>query len=153
MVAACAAEAPDNATGAQAEADAPVREVDAIPADETAAAAVGANDDAPAVPAPPTHIPEEFWGRWGLTKADCEPGRADAKGLLRIDDNRLYFYESRAKLDRIIAYRPGRLEANFGFGGEGQEWTADQLLELNGATLRRVARGDQPVDLRYARCA
>ena len=149
-----------NAAEAQQQLDAPVKDVDAIPADETAAAAVGEGDDAPPVgqtasaPSPlPTHIPEKFWGRWGLVPADCTSTRGDAKGLLRIDDNRLYFYESKATLDRIIAATPTRFEANYGFAGEGQEWTAEQVLELNGNRLRRIGRGDQPVDLTYERCA
>src|SRR5690606_16407012 len=29
-----------------------------------------------------TTIPAPIQGRWGLVAADCEPGRADAKGLL-----------------------------------------------------------------------
>ncbi len=99
-----------------------------------------------------THIPSTLWGRWALVPADCEPGRSDAKGLLRIDDNRLYFYESRATLDRIIAASPSRFEASYGFSGEGSTWDAVQVLELSGGKLRRTATGDQPVDLTYSRC-
>jgi hypothetical protein len=146
-----------NEAAEQKQLDAPVTDVDAIPVDETAAAAVGENDDAPPVQqtsssALPTHIPERFWGRWGLVPADCTSTRGDNKGLVRIDDNRLYFYESKATLARIIAATPTRFEAEYGFGGEGQEWTEEQVLELSGNKMRRIGGGEQPLDLTYTRC-
>jgi hypothetical protein len=142
-------QATNNVTEEQRRAEAPVKDVDAIPADETAAAAVGEGDGAPAAASAVTHIPEQFWGRWGMTAADCDPARSDNKGLLRIDDNRLYFYESRATLDRIIAAAPGRFEAMFGFGGEGQEWTSKVTLTVQGDTLTREEEGPR---LTYKRC-
>jgi len=42
------AEPSSNATEAQRQLDAPIKDVDAVPVDETAAAAVGEGDDAPA---------------------------------------------------------------------------------------------------------
>ena len=41
-------ESTNNASSEQATIEAPVKDIDAIPVDENAAAAVGANDDAPA---------------------------------------------------------------------------------------------------------
>ncbi|HEV2569801.1 hypothetical protein [Sphingomonas sp.] len=128
--------------------DAPVEDVDALPVDETAAAAVGEGDGAPALPTA-THIPESFWGRWGMVPADCTSNRGDAKGLLRIDANRLYFYESKAMLDRIIAGTPDRFEGIFGFGGEGQEWTAKVTLIRQGNTLVREEEGPR---FTYRKC-
>ena len=48
------------------------------------------------LPAPTATIPAGLQGRWGLTPADCVPGRSDAKGLLIISPGELRFYESRA---------------------------------------------------------
>ena len=48
------------------------------------------------LPAPASSIPAALQGRWGLTPADCMPGRSDAKGLLTITADGLRFYESRA---------------------------------------------------------
>jgi hypothetical protein len=149
--------APANQTGpvdAQAEAEAPVRDVDAVPVDETAAAALGANDGAHALPsepaALPTNIPEQFRGRWGMVPADCTSTAGDAKGLLRIDDSRLYFYESKATLDRIVAASADRFEGVFGFGGEGQEWIAPVTLIRQGDTLIRQEEGSR---FTYKKCS
>src|SRR5215212_795465 len=48
------------------------------------------------LPAPAATIPAALQGRWGLSPADCMPGRSDAKGLLIISPGELRFYESRA---------------------------------------------------------
>ena len=104
----------------------------------------------------PTSIPARFHGRWGLVEADCTSTRGDAKGLLRIDDNRLTFYESRGTLDRIDGYVPAdRFTANYGFSGEGQAWQRVVTLErLPDGRLRRVEEGGEegPVDLVYSPC-
>lgn len=136
----------------QKQLDAPVKDVDALPVDETAAAAVGEGDGAPTLPtaATATKIPEVFRGRWGMVPADCTSTRGDAKGLLRIDGDRLHFYESRATLDRVIAATPDRFEGNFGFSGEGQEWTARVALIRQGDTLIRQEEGPR---FTYKRCA
>ena len=50
---------------------------------------------APVAPLADSVVPTDFQGRWALVPADCEPGRADAKGLMVIEGARLRFYESR----------------------------------------------------------
>lgn len=106
-------------------------------------------------PAPlPTMIPEQFHGRWGLTRADCLGGAA-AKGLLIINDSRLTFYESRGTLDRVDSNSPPNvLVANYGFSGEGMAWERLVTLERTGPKLRRTEEGSEegPVDLTYTAC-
>jgi hypothetical protein len=104
----------------------------------------------------PTRIPAALQGRWGLTGADCEPGRPDAKGLLTIDDRTLEFYESVGTLDAIEEARPSRIRAAFVFTGEGMTWERDIVLVVQdeGRTLIRQDRGAEaaPDPFRYMRC-
>ena len=158
LLAACQPEPPstNDATTAQQQADAPVRNIEDVPVDETAAAAAGENDGAPPVgsaksePAQPATIPVAFQGRWGMVPADCTSTRGDAKGLLVIDAAKLSFYESRATPRRITASTSDRVEGVFAFTGEGQEWTANVALARQGGTLIREEEGRR---FTYKRCA
>jgi hypothetical protein len=104
-----------------------------------------------------TGIPEPFRGRWGLVAADCEPGRADAKGLLVVSADKLEFYESVGTLGEASERLPTRLRAQFAFTGEGMNWTRDMALEVedNGQTLVRQEFGADaaPAPFRYTRCS
>ena len=126
--------------------------------------------DAPeiAAPAPPetstvspspaaSTIPAVIQGRWGLTDADCEPGRDDAKGLLTITANELDFYESVGTLDDIKELGETRIRADFDFIGEGQEWERDVTLEAREGGTVLIRREDgvdaAPGEFRYTKCA
>lgn len=101
-------------------------------------------------------IPEVLRGRWGLVAADCEPGRADAKGLLVISADQLRFYESVGTLGAATERTPDRLRADFAFTGEGMTWNRDMLLEAQDggkALVRQEFDADAaPEPLRYMRC-
>lgn len=102
-------------------------------------------------------IPEALRGRWGLVPADCEPGRADAKGLLAVSADRLEFYESVGTLGDITERTPEGLRASFAFTGEGMSWTRGMSLQLadGGATLVREEFGTDaaPAPFRYGKCS
>lgn len=104
-------------------------------------------------PVSATAFPTAFQGRWALTAADCDSGRADAKGLMVVEPAVLRFYESRATLAAATVDGGDRLKARLSFSGEGQQWTADQTLTLldGGRTLVRD-EPSPPTSLRYARC-
>ena len=104
-----------------------------------------------------TAIPAAIQGRWGLVAADCEPGRADAKGLLTITANKLEFYESVGTLREIEEASATRIRASFDFEGEGETWQRDGLLEVQdaGETLVRRESGGidaAPEPFRYTKC-
>lgn len=158
LLAACQAGPPstNDAATEQQQADAPIRNIEDVPVDETAAAAAGEGDGAPPVaaakaePASTAAIPVAFHGRWGMVPADCTSTRGDAKGLLVIDADKLSFYESRARPRRITASAPNRVQGDFAFSGEGQEWTANVTLTRQGDTLIREEDGPR---FTYKRCA
>ena len=130
---------------------------DAQPPDATATrVATDAASTARAGPAAEGTIPAALRGRWGLVPADCEPGRADAKGLLVIGPTRLEFYESVGTLKDIEAAGADSLRADFAFTGEGMEWQRDLLLRVEDggeALVRREYGPDaEPEPFRYARC-
>jgi len=119
--------------------------------------------ETPAAPAPPQiapapakAIPVAVQGRWGLAAADCEPGRADANGLLTITAARLEFYESVGTLGDIREVDENRIHASFDFTGEGMEWERDMALELQetgDALVRREYGADAaPGSFRYTKC-
>lgn len=102
-------------------------------------------------------IPAALQGRWGLVPADCEPGRADAKGLLVVSGSKLEFYESVGTLGAVSDSGTTRIRALFAFTGEGMEWTRDMLLEAadGGRTLVRREYGADaaPEPFRYSQCS
>lgn len=102
-------------------------------------------------------IPAAIQGRWGMVAADCEPDRADAKGLLVIGARRLEFYESVGTLNELDEMEPTRIRGSFDFTGEGMEWDRDVTLDVqdSGKTLIRREAGDgaEPGPFRYTRCA
>ncbi len=101
-------------------------------------------------------VPASLHGRWGLVPADCEPGRADAKGLLLIDRESLEFYESVAQLGDVAASDAHGIRADFEFTGEGMEWTREieLAIEDGGNTMVRRELGEGAADgpLVYTRC-
>lgn len=102
-----------------------------------------------------TGIPSALQGRWGLVPADCEPGRADAKGLMIVSVDKLEFYESVGTLGEPSERLPQRLRADFAFTGEGMTWTREMSLETDGETLMRTEYGAEamPGPLRYTKCS
>lgn len=151
-LAACQA-APESNASDQANIDnelnAPVKEVETLPPDETAV--VEQDNGAAAMEPARTGIPASMQGRWGMVPADCTSTRGDAKGLLTITGDTLQFYESRAKLARVLGSSPEKLTAEFAFAGEGQSWAKTETLALAGDdTLIRTEDGRE---FRYTRCA
>lgn len=148
-LAACQANAPDNAANdaiAANQAEAPVKDIETLPPDETVVEPENA-DVAEAA------IPESMRGRWGLVSADCTSTRGDAKGLLTVTGDTLQFYESRAKLTKIVGNWPEKLKAEFAFTGEGQNWTRTETLSLTNSSNTLVREDKElPKPLRYTRC-
>ena len=98
-------------------------------------------------------LPPEFQGRWGMVANDCTPGRADAKGLMTVGTDGLRFYESRARIESARSPRPGSVELDLAFTGEGQEWNRTETLTIldGGRTLTREEQ--KPAgSFRYIRC-
>jgi hypothetical protein len=111
----------------------------------------------PAAVVEETGIPSSLRGRWGLVAADCEPGRADAKGLMVVSEDKLKFYESVGTLGDATERTPEGLRASFAFTGEGMTWTRGMSLALadGGKTLVREEFGPEamPKPLRYTKCS
>lgn len=150
-LAACQANAPDNAANdavAANQANAPVKDIETLPPDETVVEP-GNDSEQEAAAA----IPESMQGRWGLVPADCTSTRGDAKGLLTVTPDTLQFYESRAKLAKVVGSWPEKLKAEFAFTGEGQSWTRTETLSLTNSSNTLVRDDEElPQPLRYARC-
>lgn len=108
-------------------------------------------------PEGPDLIPLALRGKWGVTERDCIPSRGDDKGKLVVTDNGLTFYESRARLTRILTTSPDRFAGEFAFTGEGQQWRRIERFRLVGDRLERrtdpQADQSEPLEaLVYARC-
>lgn len=96
-------------------------------------------------------LPAAMQGRWGLTPADCAPGRSDAKGLMTISADELRFYESRAVPGADVQTSPQMVSGNFQFTGEGQTWTRYEAIKVDGQTLIRTESGPT-ASFTYAKC-
>lgn len=101
-------------------------------------------------------FPAGMRGRWGMTAADCEPGRADNKGLMTVGPASVKFYESIGEIGNVAERGEALLRATFDFEGEGMQWKRDARYELadSGSTLVLTEYGsDAPQGARrYARC-
>ena len=132
----------------------PADRADNAPQSEQSAAAPTPVDTPLAAAA--AEIPLAMHGRWGLVPLDCEPGRADAKGLMVVSPRQLEFYESVGRLASITQIQPTGIRASFDFSGEGMTWQREMALDLQdaGAVLIRREFGDEaaPDPLRYSRC-
>lgn len=102
-------------------------------------------------------IPAALRGRWGLVPADCTTTNGDDKGLITVDAESIKFYESRAVLNTVKEVRESRLVASFDFSGEGQTWSMEETLDLqgDGKQLVRTEKGENATTepLRYTKCA
>src|SRR6476646_10081786 len=83
------------------------------------------------LPAAAAAIPATLHGQWGLTPADCMPGRTDAKGLLVVTTGEMRFYESRAVPSADVQTDSGSMSGHFAFTGEGQSWSKYEALKLD----------------------
>jgi hypothetical protein len=141
------------ATGSAAE---PPAANTAAEANDTAAA-TGLNeaDDAGSQqPSPPGTqeagmIPDQYRGRWGITAADCDQSRSDAKGAITIGERSMMFYESRATLRQVRPAIATSFSGLFAFSGEGQQWQKVVTLTRTGDALRRA---DDDGSTTYQRC-
>jgi hypothetical protein len=104
----------------------------------------------------PRHSPAGFQGRWGMVSNDCDPQRADAKGLMTISGSRLSFYESRGTASGIRQTQPTQVAFALPMSGEGMTWSEPTTLTLldDGKTLVRDVTGlpDRAGAFRYSRC-
>jgi hypothetical protein len=111
-----------------------------------------ATQPAQAAPTPVATIPLALQGRWGLTPADCMPGRSDAKGLLVVGSEALQFYESRAVPAADVDADADSISGNFAFTGEGQNWTKFVSLKIDKQMLVRTET-KPTASFSYAKCS
>jgi len=100
--------------------------------------------------APAPTIPAKFSGRWGMVPADCTSTRGDAKGLIRIGERTIRFYESTATLQNRLPGAATSFAGDFSFTGEGMSWKKAMTLMVQGDTLTRTEDGQS---FTYTRCA
>ncbi len=100
-----------------------------------------------------TSFPAKFQGRWGINAADCDPKRADNKGLMTIKASEATFYESRAKI-KSGKLAGDALDVDWSWTGEGQTWDTHSVLTLSdgGKTLSR-ADADPVEAVIYKKCS
>jgi len=108
------------------------------------------------VPQPTAHalgyqIPTSFVGRWGMTKADCDPDSPAVKGLLTITPKGLKFWESEGDVADITRHSPYDITLRLDMTGEGQSWTSTTRLTLDAAATQLV-RTENNRSYRYQRC-
>jgi len=95
-------------------------------------------------------IPGQYRGRWGMTAADCDQSRSDAKGLITIGERSIRFYESTAILKERRPAIATSFAGLFSFTGEGQSWQKVMTFTRTGETLKRA---EEQGTFTYRRCA
>lgn len=103
-----------------------------------------------------TTIPAAAQGSWGMTSADCIPGRSDAKGLLQVGPTTLQFYESVGTLAAVATRSDTAIAGTFDFTGEGQSWQRQVSLSVEEGGTVLMRRDSDPATpaagWRYTRC-
>jgi hypothetical protein len=85
-----------------------------------------------------------------MVPADCTSTRGDAKGLIRVGERTIRFYESTASLKKRLPGAATSFAGDFGFTGEGMTWEKAMTLMVTGDTLTRTQDGQS---FTYKRCA
>ena len=136
-------------------------EIETLPPDETVAPNGESNvslneaDDAgseqPSPPGTPESmmIPSQYRGRWGMTAADCDRNRSDAKGAITIGEKTVLFYESQATLKEQRPAIATSFSGLFSFIGEGQKWQKVMTFTRTGDSLKRA---EEEGTFTYRRC-
>jgi hypothetical protein len=103
---------------------------------------------------PVAALPADFQGRWGMGDKDCDPAfDYVAKGLMVVSADTLKFYESRGRVERARSDRPGAIELDLAFAGEGQDWQRTETLTLQDGGRTLVREEQKPAgSYRYTRC-
>jgi hypothetical protein len=125
----------------------------AIATNRTAARENGLPVPQPSAVALKYDLPEHYLGKWGMTRADCDPDRVDRKGLLVIEPTKLNFYESKGTVMAIDKSAPYDVTVTLSMVGEGQRWNKVTELRLDAAATRldRIERSPAGT-YRYQRC-
>ena len=104
-------------------------------------------------PSPIASIPAAFQGRWGMVPNDCDPDRADNKGLMTVSGDRLTFYESRATIGSLQQVTPTTLKGTLSYTGEGQTWQKATSLTLQDAGRTLIREETDPAGVStYSKC-
>jgi hypothetical protein len=129
-------------------------EVDVLPPDESVATPTNDlenGDDEEVNAGGGGAIPAAFHGSWGMTPADCTPGRSDNKGLLVVSADGMRLYEALARPAGDLRLTPKSVSGSFSFSGEGETWKRHEVLELQGHKLVRT-ESEPMASYTYARC-
>jgi hypothetical protein len=152
-LAACAREPDGNIAGNQDTATnlaEPATNQPVLPVNDVTEPAPPSAEDGADEPAAKT-IPAALHGRWGLVPGDCTSTRGDDKGLVTISADQIRFYESVARPAKITERSDTRIRGEFGFAGEGMEWTNHMIWSAAGDKLTRVD-SEEELRLVYTRC-
>jgi hypothetical protein len=102
-------------------------------------------------------IPAALRGRWGMTKADCNPDEPANKGLMEVSPTMLKFYESLGTLGETSEAGPTRIRATYDFEGEGMQWQREILLEAEAGSqalmLSEFGEDAAAEPRRYEKCS
>ncbi|MCD9030276.1 hypothetical protein LDO32_00810 [Luteimonas sp. Y-2-2-4F] len=110
----------------------------------------------PAVDMPPAAtvgetLPAAYLGRWAPDEAACRQPASSIEGVV-LEPRAIRFHESLGVPRTVSADEEGTLRVLFDYEGEGERWSALQVLRLVGAdTLEIAGPGEQR--LRRIRCA
>ena len=150
LLAACSGGAP--ATD-DADTDTPVAPVESTPAGggSTPPARNSGNDGIAGDEAPVTSIPARWHGYWAANEAGCREPDAHIQGLT-ISADELRFHESIALPRSVETLDADSIRVESGYEGEGQQWTATQVLRLSNGDASLRVDGPDGASMTRVRC-
>ena len=147
LLAACSGGAP--ATD-DADTDTPVAPTPA-PDEATPPAKDSGNDVAAGDDAPATTIPARWHGDWAADEAGCREPDAHIQGLA-ISADALRFHESIAVPRSVETLDGDSIRVESDYEGEGQQWTATQVLRLSDGDASLQVDGPDGASMTRVRC-
>ena len=115
----------------------------------------GDDADAPAdapTGAPGTTIPARWHGDWAADEAGCREPDAHIEGLT-VSADELRFHESIAVPRRVDRLDADSIRVESDYDGEGQQWTATQVLRLSDGDAALQVDGPDGASMTRIRCA
>ena len=138
------------ASAERAPVSAPAQDGPMPPADDA-----GDDADAPAdapAGAPGTTIPARWHGDWAADEAGCREPDAHIEGLT-VSADELRFHESIAVPRRVDRLDADSIRVESDYDGEGQQWTATQVLRLSDGDATLQVDGPDGASMTRIRCA
>lgn len=100
-----------------------------------------------------TQFPASYFGRWGMTEADCISGASNAEGLITVQGSLVKFHDSTATMTKGLRETLHAVSGDFEFVGGERKWRTHTRYRLT-KDRKQLTRQDgaEGETFTYIRC-